>query len=284
MANVRPAELVTGETSRRPSGVADNSRGDEVRSTPVISNPPFSSELYQKLENPLKHLLKNLPIVDGNEVEQLCDFLLQALNIRRVAQVAVPMIYEILLPYCRGELLVALQHAMCIRENFDLFHERVLRQFISARSLYQLRGRKYERVQRLHEPLSAYVQSIREAAAVLRILETEQQTVARIVDGLTPTQRARFVFQQLPTTFEQLEQLAVVDRNVTHAEHQREPMSGEVNSGRQSTKKMADNSSQPTVRRSFATGNQRLCYGVLNLDISRNNVRPGHPPDTNWDS
>jgi hypothetical protein len=140
-------------------------------------------------------LLKNIPSVDGNEVESLCEFLLQALNIRRIAHVAVPMIYEILIPYCRGELLVALQHALSIRENFDLFHERVLRQIISASSLYHLRGRKYEREQRLHEPLVAYVQSIREAASVLRIVKTKQQTVAHIVARLTPTQYARFVFQ-----------------------------------------------------------------------------------------
>ena len=39
-----------------------------------------------------------------------------------------------------------------------------------------------------------YVQAIKYAALVLRISESEAQVVERVV-GLTPTRRARFVFQ-----------------------------------------------------------------------------------------
>jgi hypothetical protein len=65
----------------------------------------------------------------------------------------------------------------------------------------QLRVQNYERFQRFGEPLAVYVQSVRDAALVLRIKETEQHTFARIFEGLTPIQRARFVFQTLPTKF-----------------------------------------------------------------------------------
>jgi hypothetical protein len=41
--------------------------------------------------------------------------------------------------------------------------------------------------------------------------------VARIVEGLTPVQRSRFVFQVPQSTYLQLEQLAVVDRNIAYA-------------------------------------------------------------------
>jgi hypothetical protein len=61
------------------------------------------------------------------------------------------------------------------------------------------------------------VQSIRDAALVFRISEYEAQVVERIVEGLTPTQCARFVFQAPPSTFLQLEQLAIVDRNIAYA-------------------------------------------------------------------
>jgi hypothetical protein len=53
----------------------------------------------------------------------------------------------------------------------------------------------YDRVQAEAEPLARYIQSIRDAALVFRIDETESQVVARIVEGLSPTQSARFVFQ-----------------------------------------------------------------------------------------
>jgi hypothetical protein len=42
--------------------------------------------------------------------------------------------------------------------------------------------------------------------------------VTRIVDGLSPTQKARFVFQELPLSFAQLDRLIVIDRNVTYAD------------------------------------------------------------------
>jgi hypothetical protein len=45
--------------------------------------------------------------------------------------------------------------------------------------------------------------------------------VARIVEGLTPTQRARFVFQAPPNNFQDFEQLVVLDRNITYANQTR---------------------------------------------------------------
>jgi hypothetical protein len=49
--------------------------------------------------------------------------------------------------------------------------------------LNKLRVEKYERVQAIGEPLAVYVQAIKDAAAVLRIGESEKEMVARIVDG-----------------------------------------------------------------------------------------------------
>lgn len=55
---------------------------------------------------------------------------------------------------------------------------------------------------------------------MLRIKENEELFVERIVEGLTPTQRAHFVFQA-PSSFLHLEQLAVVDPNIAYAEQMR---------------------------------------------------------------
>jgi hypothetical protein len=46
--------------------------------------------------------------------------------------------------------------------------------------------------------------------------------VQRIVEGLTPIQRARFVFQGPSNSFQGLEQLIMVDRNLTFADQIRE--------------------------------------------------------------
>jgi hypothetical protein len=146
-------------------------------------------------------LLKELPVVDGTDVSLLCDFLQKVLKIRQVGQMTEPTIYEIMCPYCRGELLAFVTNAITARERFNFFHARLLRQFIPSRQLSQLRTEKYERVQVEGKSLATYLQSVRNAALVLRISENEALVVERIVEGLTPTQRARFVFQAPPSTF-----------------------------------------------------------------------------------
>ena len=40
---------------------------------------------------------------------------------------------------------------------------------------------------------------MKDVALVLRINESEAQLVERVVEGLTPTQRSRFVFQTPPS-------------------------------------------------------------------------------------
>jgi hypothetical protein len=72
----------------------------------------------------------------------------------------------------------------------------------------------YERVQFEGEPFANYVQSIEDAALVLHIRENETQVLERILEGLTPIQRARFVFQAQASSCQQLEKLAMVDRNI----------------------------------------------------------------------
>jgi hypothetical protein len=126
----------------------------------------------------------------------------------------------------------------------------------------------YERFQRFVEPLAVYVQSVRDAALVLRIKETEQLTFARIVEGLTPIQRARFVFQTLPTKFVHLEQLAVLDRNVTYADQTREAGGAAgVNSVKPCENNVGEKPSPSAVGEAPTQGNQRVSF---------NCGKPGH--------
>jgi hypothetical protein len=56
----------------------------------------------------------------------------------------------------------------------------------------------------------------------LRIKELEAQVVQRIIEGLNPTQHARFVFLGPVNIFNDLERLIVVDRNIAFAHQTRE--------------------------------------------------------------
>jgi hypothetical protein len=84
----------------------------------------------------------------------------------QVGQVKFPTIYEILYPFCKGEILVLLVQALAARDGFEILHERLLKRFIPARHLSQLRVERYERVQANNESLGCYIQSAREAALV----------------------------------------------------------------------------------------------------------------------
>ena len=68
-------------------------------------------------------------MVDGNDAHVLCGFLLKVINIRKVGQISEPTIYELLYPYCRGELLTCLNQALEEREQFDHFHAHLLHHF-----------------------------------------------------------------------------------------------------------------------------------------------------------
>jgi hypothetical protein len=140
-------------------------------------------------------------------------------------------IYEIMYPYCRGELLAFVTKALTVLRSFETFHALLLGQFIPSRQLSQLRVDRYVRVQGEGEPLATYVQSIRDAGLMLRIRETEAQVVERIVEGLTPAHRARYDFQAPPFSFRQLEQLAVVDRNIAYTDQTRAVQSTAVTVG-----------------------------------------------------
>jgi hypothetical protein len=78
------------------------------------------------------------------------------------------------------------------------------------------------------EHFSTYVQAIKDAALVLCINESENQVVERVVEGLTPTQHAPFIFQTPPSSFRQLERLAIVDRNIAYADRSRTDTASEV--------------------------------------------------------
>jgi hypothetical protein len=78
-------------------------------------------------------------------------------------------------------------------EPFETFHDRLLKLCIPWRQLEQLRISRYGRVQAEGESFASYVQSVQDAGLILRISEDESLVVRRIMEGLTSTQRNRFI-------------------------------------------------------------------------------------------
>ena len=66
---------------------------------------------------------------------------------------------------------------------------------------------------------------------MLRIKETEAQVVETIVEGFMCAQCTRFVFQAPPSSFRQLQQLAVVGWNIVYVDQTRVSLSTAVTVG-----------------------------------------------------
>jgi hypothetical protein len=152
MQNILESMSWQGQTSQSashqqagmPSNLGSSSSPDEVmpeqqfnshanHSVPVVNNI-FTSNIYQKLPHPFSQTLSELPIIDGSDVNALWEFLLRVIHMNQVGQLTMPGNYEILYPYCRGEVLHLLLQAMSVGVSFYVFHER-LTQFIPARTI-----------------------------------------------------------------------------------------------------------------------------------------------------
>ena len=79
----------------------------------------FTPHFYQRIPHPLSHLLKELPVVDGTDVNVLCDFLFKVIKISQVGQMNYLAIYEFMYPYSRGELLALVTQAINTRETLE---------------------------------------------------------------------------------------------------------------------------------------------------------------------
>jgi hypothetical protein len=229
-AHTDPEQTNVSDTDQTQPGIRPVNENNIGVSTGPLS--VHNKLAYQRLPHPLSQLLKEVPVVDGLDVLLLWDFLLKIIQTHLMGQLNPLDIYDIIYPYCRGEMFVAVTQAIRGKENFDGFHARILKQFVPTRQLVRLRLEKYERVQNAREQFTVYIQAIKDAAALLRIEEREEEMVTRIVDGLSPTLRARLVFQQLPSSFAQLDRLVVVERNVAYADCLRTPQPTNFQVGR----------------------------------------------------
>jgi hypothetical protein len=124
---------VTNDTEALSEPVAQANAGNNavgLLSLSQSASPVFTPHFYQKLPHSLSHLLKELHFVDGTDVRFLCDFLLKVLKIRQVGHLADQAIYEIIYPYCQGDLLARATNTISSTERFETFHAWISDQFI----------------------------------------------------------------------------------------------------------------------------------------------------------
>jgi hypothetical protein len=128
---------------------------------------------------------------------------------------------ELIYPFCKSPLRERVAEALGASVDFDQFHEDAIQYFVSRRVFEQLRQEMFGRLQREEESLSTYAQSIKDAATVLRLSLSETEVVAVVMDGLSPSQRSRLVFQKLPVTFRELDQLCIHYHNIRFGDQAR---------------------------------------------------------------
>ncbi|XP_039284238.1 uncharacterized protein LOC120351356 [Nilaparvata lugens] len=186
----------------------------------LSASSPFGS-LYNKLQNPVESLLKELPVTDGLTVETLLKFLGVALKIRSQFGVSNSHLFQLLQPFAVGPLGERLNFAINSNISFDQFHKGILQYFIPQRLLSAIERERFYRLQSSQEPLCSYIVSIREAASLLRINLSEAEIVHTICSGLNPAERSRLIFQERPTTFQALNEMSVLSQNLSFADNER---------------------------------------------------------------
>ena len=175
---------------------------------------------YGKVPHPVDRELRELPTVSGLDVEPLLQFLLKVRKLRDTFNVADRPLLELIHTFCKSPLRERVIEALRTSVDFDRFHEDVIQYVVPRRRFEQLCQDMFGRLQREEESLSAYAESIKDAATVLLAL-SETEVVAVIMDGLSPSQRSRLVFQKLPVTFRELDQLGTYEYNIRVADRAR---------------------------------------------------------------
>jgi hypothetical protein len=98
-----------------------------------------------------------MPVIDGNRIDRVWEFVIKAWTLCKMGQFNVPVIYELLYPFCKGEAAHLLMQALAQKLPFEGFHACLIKHFIPERQLAQLRIDRYERVQAEGESLGVYI-------------------------------------------------------------------------------------------------------------------------------
>ena len=209
-----PPEVASGTTGTYNRASSDTNGGE-------IEHGFFPQYRFNKIPNPVEKLLRELISVDGMDVRLLLRFLAQVLNIRNIFSLPDVQLLAMIYPYCKGPLSTQVRDALQAGQTFDDFHNNLILFFIPRRMFDSLRQELFGRLQKEEETLAEYVESIKEAAAVLKLSLSEIEVVSNITDGLSSSQRSRLVFEKAPQTYMDLDQLCVHDNNIRFSDNVR---------------------------------------------------------------
>lgn len=218
-----------------------------LQSSNLGASPQVFNSLFNKLPNPIEHLIQNLPVTDGLDVDSLLQFLSVTLNIQERSTLNDIQLLNLIHSHALGPLADRLTFAINNNWSFDFFHAEVLNYFIPQRLLSVIEKEKFYRLQGSNEALSAFIVSIKEAARLLRLNKSESEIVGNICSGLNREERSRLVFQSRPCTFNELNLIAVQSQNLRFADVERERFE-------------TTTSSHPRIQKINTNSNRINCY------------------------
>jgi hypothetical protein len=218
-ANVTGGVVLPPEEASRTTGTYNRASPEANRGE--IEHGVFPQYRLNKIPNPVEKLLKELISVDGMDVRLLLRFLAQVLNIRNIVSLPDAQLLAMIYPYCKGPLSARVRDAIQKGQTFDDFHNNLILFFVPRRMFDNLRQEFFGRLQKEEETLAVYVESIKEAAAVLKLSLCEIEVVSNITDGLSSSQRSRLVFEKATQTYMDLDQLCVHDNNIGFSDNVR---------------------------------------------------------------
>lgn len=184
------------------------------------------AQTYARLPHPLAGAIADIKVVDGLDIEALLGFLEKVIKIRGFPAMTDRALMELLIPYVLKPLLDRLLDCVARNCTFDEFHADVLAFFVPFRVMERLRVDRLFRPQAFAETFSQYVCDVRTVVSVLRLGISEQELIDIILQGLKPDERSRLVFANKPTSFGELERLAILSRSIEDADRQRVSMGG----------------------------------------------------------
>jgi hypothetical protein len=208
-------------TPFRPQQTSYNTDNSVAPPLAPVSTTPFIFSVFNKFTHTVEGLLRELPVVDGLEVKTLLDFFRKVIKIRTLCPISERALFEVIYPNCREPLCARVSVALNSNLTFAQFHGDVLRFPIPKRLFEKLKQDVFGRLQREDESFPSYVNSVEDAAVVLQLPVSEKEIVSNIVEGLSPAQRSRFVFQLPPDNLGALDRLCVCDQNILFSDELR---------------------------------------------------------------
>lgn len=181
-----------------------------------------STILFNKLPNPLEKYLAQIPTTDGLNISDLLLFLRNLVKIRQETTLNIQDLYQLLPSYCQGPLLSKVLSARKNNLNLDQLHTDILATFVPVTLKVKLTQDYVYRPQLVHEPLSGYISEVKLHAEILKTGLSESDIVSFIKLGIHPDVRNKLVFENNPTTYQDLDLLCIKCNNVIYHDYLRD--------------------------------------------------------------